>query len=300
MNFLVFLSLMSATVASGACLPVSGDRILGRDLALVDPKFSSLPPALPLGYAPVPGTTRVFAALELQRIARANGIPFTDNIEVCFEVAMHVPTDAEFVEAIRHSLPPAASLQLVDMGRSAIPTGKLEFPLAGLEPPAVENNGAQLWRGFVQYTDTRRLPIWARVTVKVAYAAVIPRKDLAADIPIEAAALLVETKTGPLKREATATRIEDVAGHIVRRSVMKGAEIPIALLEEPPAVRRGDLVRIEVQSGSAVLRFDAIAESTVRAGELADFRNPVSGKTFRARAEAGSKALVVVGRGLAL
>ena len=299
MKSLVFLSLMSAAIASGACLPVSGDRILGRDLALADTKFSSLPPTLPLGYAPVPGATRVFAALELQRIAHANGIALSEASEVCFEVPMHVPSDTEFLESIRRSLPPASSVQLVDMGRAAIPLGKIDFPLSGLEPPTLED-GAQLWRGFVQYTDTHRLPIWARVTVKVTYAAVVPRKNLAAGTPIEAAALAVETRTGPLRREITASRIEDVAGHVVRRSVMRGAEIPVALLDEAPAVRRGDLVRIEVQSGSAVLRFDAVAETTVHAGEFADFRNPVSGKTFRARAEAGSKAVVVIGRGSSL
>jgi hypothetical protein len=76
-----------------------------------------------------------------------------------------------------------------------------------------------------------------------------------------------------------------------------GTEIPVSLIDEPPAIRRGDLVRVEVRSGLAVLHFDAVAEATVRAGEYAGFRNPITGKTFRALAETGSKALIVVGKG---
>jgi flagella basal body P-ring formation protein FlgA len=292
------------TLAAAGCLPVTGDCILGRDLALADTRLSALPGTAPFGYAPVPGTRRVFTAAELERIARANGVaPGPDAAvfaEVCFEVPLHVPADAEFIESMRRVLPGEASVRLVDAGRSAIPVGRIEFPLSGLEPPAAGGDAAQLWRGFVQFTDSRRIAVWARVAVVVTYPAVVTRKDLAPETPIEATSLQIETRSGPLKREATASRIEDVAGRVVRRPLRSGVEIPVSLLDEPPAIRRGDLVRVEVRSGLAVLRFDAIAETTVRAGEMAELRNPISGKTFRARAEPGSKAVVVIGKSPAL
>lgn len=296
MRLVPILSLLLPGMVAATCLPVNGDRILGRDLAMADPQFSRLPATLQLASAPVAGMTRVFALAELRQIARANGIGFSDGSEICFEVPMRVPSDADFIESMRQSLPKAATLQLVDRGRAAIPAGRIEFPLSSLEPPAAGVDGAQLWRGFVQYTDTRRIAVWARVTVTMSYAAVVPRKNLPADTSIDIASLQLETKTGPLRREPVASRIEDVAGRVVRRPVSAGAEIPISLLDEPPAVRRGESVKVEVQSGSALLRFDAIAETTAHAGEFADFRNPVSGKTFRARAEAGSRAVVIVGQ----
>jgi flagella basal body P-ring formation protein FlgA len=302
MKFFVLLSL-TMNMASASCLPVAGDRILGRDLALADTRFSSLPATMQLGYAPLPGMTRIFTGVELQRIARAGGIPVATNAmdfaEVCFEIPVHIPADAEFVASMQRSLPPDATIHLMDMARAAIPAGKIEFALSGLEPPA-GNDDAQLWRGFVQYTDTRRMPVWACVAIRVTYKTVVPGKDLAPDTPIEAGALQIETRTGALKREPTATRIEEVSGRIVRHPVKAGLEIPLSWLDEPPAIRRGDLVRVEVRSGRAILRFDAIAQTTVRAGEIADLRNTATGKTFRARAEIGSKAVVVVGKDPAL
>ncbi len=293
----LLLTLVFVVTASAACLPVTGDRILGSDLARADQRFAALPATLQIGYTPVPGMNRTFAALELRQIARSNGIAWNDpgNTEVCFELPMHAPTETEFTDSMRRSLPPAAELHIVEIGHAAIPAGKIEFPLTNLEPPNTEN--AQLWRGFVQYTETRRLPVWARVIVTATRAAVIPTKDLAPEVPIEAASLRLETISGPLARESSATRIEDVAGRVVRRSVKAGSEIPISALEDAPVVRRGDIVRVEVHSGSAILHFDAVAESNARAGEFADLRNPESGRIFRARAEAGSKAVVIVAGG---
>ena len=305
MRFLLLLMVTLPSLVRASCLPVAGDHILGRDLASSDTRFSGLPALLPLAYTPVPGTTRVFTAAELQRIAHDNGIalgfaPGTNAAqftEVCFEVPLRVPADADFIDPIRQSLPHEASVRLLDMGRAAIPAGRIEFPMSGLEPPAVGNDGAQLWRGFVQFTDTRRMPVWARVVIAVTYTAVVTRKALAADTPIETTTLEIATRSGPLKHEVTASRIEEVTGRVVLRPIRAGAEIPVSLLGEPPAIRRGDLVRVEVRSGQAVLHFDAIAQTTVRTGEIAELRNPVNGKTFRARAEAGSKAVVVVGKG---
>jgi flagella basal body P-ring formation protein FlgA len=296
----LLLTIAFAVSASAACLPVTGDRILASDLARADQRFSTLPATLQIGYTPVPGMNRTFAALELKQIARTNGIAWNDAnpAEVCFELPMHAPTESEFTDSMHRSLPPAAELNIVEIGHAAIPAGKIEFPLTGLEPTNTEN--AQLWRGFVQYTESRRLPVWARVKVTVTRAAVIPIKDLAPEVPIEAAALRLETISGPLARESSASRIEDVAGRIVRRAVKAGSEIPISVLEDAPVVRRGDLVRVEVRSGSTILHFDAVAESNARAGEFADLRNPESGRIFRARAEAGSKAVVILGGSPAL
>jgi flagella basal body P-ring formation protein FlgA len=297
---LLLLFLTIPALVPALCLPVTGDRILGADLALADAKFQSLPATVQLGYAPAPGSSRVFTAAELAGIARANKIRATGFADLCFEIPVHAPTDSEFTEAMRTQLPADSKLRLVDRARMPIPAGKLQFPLTGLEPAAVGNDGTQLWRGFVQYTDTRRVAVWARVAVSATYTTVVTRNAIAADSPIATAYLEVVTKTGPLRREVTASRIDQVIGRVIHRPLPAGAEIPLSLVDEPPAVRRGDLVRVEVRSGLAVLHFDAVSESTVRAGEYGEFRNPTTGKTFKARAEASSRAVVIVGKGPAL
>jgi flagella basal body P-ring formation protein FlgA len=301
MKSLLILPALLAAGASGACLPVQGDQILGRDLALADRQFSALPATLQIGYAPAPGSVRVFAAAELQRIARTNAIALTGPGEVCFEIPVHTPAEEEFAGAMRQSLPKDAALRIVEIGRVAIPAGRIDFPLSGLEPLAAGNAGYQLWRGAVQYTGTRRVAIWARVEIGVTYKTLIARRDLSADTPLDPSALRVETKTGPLRRAPAASSVEDVAGHVLRRAVKTGEEIPLSLLREAPAVRRGDSVKVEVQSGMAVLRFDAIALAAAGAGEVTELRNPLSGKVFRARITGGSgaggaTAVIVVGK----
>jgi hypothetical protein len=73
MRFFLLLFLTLPAAVSARCLPVTGDRILGADLASANAKFAALPVSLQLGYAPAPGARRVFTSIELQRIARAGG-----------------------------------------------------------------------------------------------------------------------------------------------------------------------------------------------------------------------------------
>jgi flagella basal body P-ring formation protein FlgA len=284
-------------VALAGCLPVTGNRILGRDLAGADPHFSELPATLAVGFIPAPGTKRVYATLELQRLARANGIPVAAFDDICFELPMLRLTGEDATSAMRQSLPPEAVLKIVELAKFDVPAGLLEFPIEGLEPPAPASHGVQLWRGHVTYAETRHASVWARVEVTVQYQAVVAGKDLPQDKPIGAGSLRMESRTGPLDREKAATRIEDVLGRIPRRALKAGSLIPLAILADAPAVRKGDPVTVEVQSGLAHLRFKAIAETPALDGDMVELRNPFNGKTFKARLDPGAKALIVISSG---
>jgi hypothetical protein len=214
----ILLLAIFATAASAACLPVAGDRIYASDLARADRRFAALPGSLPLAFTP-----HVFHVAELQRIARANSLSLNSLSEVCFEMQLHAPVESEFLDAMRHSLPAAAVITMVEMFPSSIPAGAIVFPAS--------SRGPQLWRGYVQYTPTRRFPIWARADVTI-----------------------------------------------------------------PLAVHRGDTVPVEVHSGPAVIRFDAIAENDVPLGGIADLRNPATDRTFQAHLD-GSKAILILGNG---
>ena len=288
---------LSAGLATAGCLPASGNRILARDLAMADTRFARLPATLTIGFAPAPGTQRIFNLSELQRLARNNGIAPEGLAEVCFELAMHPLKTEDAVSAMRRALPAETVLKVIEMPVLEVPVGQIEFPILGLEPPLESNHGVQFWRGDVLYAESRRVSIWARVEVTAEYKAVVATKDLLPDTPLDAGSLRIETRTGPLVREKSASRIEDVQGRVAKRAVKAGAPIPVAILEEAPAVRRGDSVSVEVQSGLAHLHFEAIAEKTARDGEMVELRNPLNGKTFRARLTADGRAVIVINAG---
>jgi flagella basal body P-ring formation protein FlgA len=293
----LMFAVFGAGGAVAECLPATGNRIVGRDLALADKRFAALPATLTVGFAPTPGARRVFDVPELQKLARGNAIPAEGLTGICFELAIHSLNAEDAVIAMRQALPSDVTLKIVELPVLKVPTGKVEFPLPGLEPPLESNHGVQLWRGDVIYAETRHISIWARVEVMAQYQAVVATKDLPAGAVIDAGSLRVETGTGPLEREKSASRVEDVRGRIVKHAVKAGAPIPLAILAEPPDVHRGDAVSVEVRSGPAHLQFEAIAETSARDGELVELRNPLNGKVFKARLNPDGRAVIVINTG---
>jgi flagellar basal body P-ring formation protein FlgA len=288
------------SLAFAGCFPVTGPRILARDLALADARFSALPSMLAVGFAPDPGSRRIYTAAELERVARNNGVRLENLADICFERPMLHIREEDAEAAIRRSLPADAELKIVELAKSDVPAGQLEFPLDGLEPPSPAAPGTQLWRGYVIYAETRRAAFWARVSINVRYTAVIANKDLPVNSVVDAAQVRIESRTGPLVHEKAASRIEEVSGRLLKRAIGAGAPIPLASLTELPAVRRGDSVQVDVESGGAHLRLTAVAESAANEGDMIELRNPLSGKTFHARLDRGPRVLLVVTPGQSL
>jgi flagella basal body P-ring formation protein FlgA len=293
MKTLWLLCLVFSPGAFGACLPIGGDRILGGDLARADAHFSALAATQVIGFAPAPGMKRIFAAAELGRIARANGITLENPVEVCFEIPMRRISPEEAAAAMRRNLPAGAELVIVELSKPEMPVGELDFPLAGLDPAAAADHGIQLWRGSVKYAATKKLQVWARVNVSQHFNAVVAARDLVENVPIDAGALRLEMWTGPIQHSQVALRMEEVLGRAPRRTVKAGSPIPLDLLDNAGVVRRGDAVRVEVRSGPARLIFEAVAEKQANNGETIELRNPSNGRIFRARLE-GSKAVIVI------
>ena len=291
------LVLVLAGCAGADCLTITHNRILGSDLAAADSQFAGLPASLIVGFAPAPGAKRIFGTAELGRIARANGISLKAPAEICFELPLQRVSEEEALAAMRRSLPENATLRIVELPNTELPTGTVEFPIDGLEPAIPTTPGIQLWRGWVKYAETRKAAIWARVSATARYIAVIPSKDLPANAVIDAAALRIETRTGPLQREKVAARVEEVSGRMPKVALKAGSAIPLDSLASAPAVRRGDSVRVEVESGTAHLHFQAVAENTANEGEMVGLRNPLNGKIFRAKLAPGARAIVIVPAG---
>ncbi len=76
---------------AGACVSISGDRILAKDLAAANRYFAPLDSAIEIGFAPRPGASRLMRFAELQALARRHTVgdlPLPDaasgNGDVCF------------------------------------------------------------------------------------------------------------------------------------------------------------------------------------------------------------------------
>jgi flagella basal body P-ring formation protein FlgA len=291
----VFRSLVLFTVcsaiASASCLPLAGDRIFGRDLARAIPAFSALPAGTIIGYAPAPGARRIFTVAELSRIARADHVVLDSPAEVCFEIPMRVLDADETAAAMRRVLPADAELSLVELPKTSIPSGRLEFALAGLEP---ESGGSRVWRGFVRYGATLRMPVWARVTVQRRILAVVAVSDVPANTALDSTNLRLQSVAAPLDSSRIAERVQDVQGRMAKKRVRAGEPILLGTLSVPVVVHRGDAIRVEVRSGAARLLFDAVAQNAAGDGEMVELKNPENGRLFRARVAEGGRAVIVV------
>ena len=301
MKAIIALALFTQAAHCAQCLPLTTDRIFARDLAAADPSFAGMQADQVIGFAPAPGVKRIINVPELWRIARANGIVPSTSEEVCFEIPMRSIAKEDLVSAMRRSLPPDSEVTVIDFSPTAFPAGAVEFPLTGLEPALPNAKGLRIWRGSIKYGDTLRAPISARVDVRRRISAVVTVAAIPRNSGVDAAHLRVETVSVPLDRvRGLARNIEEVAGGVAKSDLAAGSPVPMSAVEKPMSVHRGDPVVVEVLSGRARIRIDAVAEISARAGEMLDLRNPSSGKVFRARLEDGGRAVVVVRAGQGL
>jgi len=288
--------MIAPLVLMAACLPLDSghDRVSVGDLAAAVPGLASLPGDTALGYAPAPGTRRVFSAAELARLAARHNISLDAVHDVCVEYPLEEVKAERLLPAMRQALAiPEARLEVVEHSRYPTPRGEIEFPRAALvAPPLSQPQAAVLWRGYVRYAGNRRFAVWARVRIVVRAERVIAAQPLPAGRAIDASVLRVETYEGfPLRQKAAAT-LAQVAGRAPRRSIPAGAPIIPELLDDPHEVSRGDTVAVEVSAGAARVEMQAHAESNGRRGQTIAVRNPSSGKRFAARVTGPGKVVV--------
>lgn len=284
----LLLSLLLPFCCDGACLPIHSDRILGRDLAANVPGLEELPPEAFVGYAALPGMIRILRVDELARIGKRHGLQTKPVKDLCFEVPLHTLDTHSALQAMRNTLPPGASIEVIEMSRYKVPQGTMTFPRTGLAVSAsTPANRIVLWRGKVQYAPNRSMPVWARVRISRVARFLVALRDLKPGETLQQAD--VEMREGS-RAIFLSDGVESVDGYRIRRSLRAGEEILAKDLAPIPAIERGDEVRVRVESSGAVLETPAKAVSNARAGEAVSLRNPQSGRMFRATAE---------GRGLA-
>ena len=278
--------MMLLALLAAACLAVSGPKITAGDLAKAVPAFTPSDPAGAIGYTPAPGVQRTMHPEELRlvltRLDYHGAMPKDD---ICFARPAAPPAADAVLQSMHRTLGAAAHIELVEISKFPAPAGEIVFSRETLGAPPVA-----VWPGYVLYDGDKKFPVWARVKVSVAITRLIALEDLRAGIPIRAGQVSVEKIDGFPERRVTPPSLSQVEGWVPRRFISANTPVWTDAVEPPNDVTKGDRVVIVVSSGLARLSFDAEAETSGRRGDFASFKNPESGKLFRARIEGPDRA----------
>jgi flagella basal body P-ring formation protein FlgA len=295
------LGFLLAVIAPMACHAVNSDFIHGQDLVKAVPGFAALPADARISASPLAGQQRVFRVAELKKIAQTYRIAAEPGSDVCFAWETAVSDQKDIEAAMRKSLTGReARIEIVESSSLAVPKGDMVFPLSGLTLSATQ--ATTLWRGYVQYGETRRFPIWARVKVTVKETHLIAVKDLNPGETLEANLFKTETYEGPLLRDEFVADPKQAEGMRLKVAVRAGSALMPRMLDAPLDIAKGELVNAIVENGAARLEVQAEAQENGRTGQVITVKNTRSGRTFHARVAGKGTVLVVPGGqyGLAL
>jgi flagella basal body P-ring formation protein FlgA len=290
---LILGALWVATQVAKPCVTVDSERISMGDLARALPAFSSVPASEEIGYSPIPGVRRYFYFPELHRLALQYNVDLPAGAQACIERLMETLHPEPVIEAMRKALDdPAAHIEILELSKFPVPHGDLEFDRSTLP---VGTDAPVVWRGVVRYAGGRKFGVWASVKLRVQGMRVVAAENLAAGKPIQAGQVkLAPAEVYPMPRTAALT-LEGVIGNSVRIPVAAGGIIAPGMLDAPKEVERGDVVQVEVQSGAALLKLEATADSAGRHGEPIRVHTLVNGRSFSARVAGKDRVVVATG-----
>jgi flagella basal body P-ring formation protein FlgA len=285
---------VAATVLCADCLPVDGDRILARDVAVRIPEFAKLAGDEVIGLAPLPTVRRVMSGGELARVGRKFGIEIASPADVCFELPTEVLTSSKVLDHIRAAVAmEGVEIAVIEFSRYPVPLGVLSFPRSGLNVhPLLTDKSVVFWRGKVTYAGTKSFSVWARVRMG------IQRERLVASETIRSGAVITERQVRMEQvrlfpfLEQSGVSVGEVVGQVARRTIAAGQPVMTASLGPPTQVTRGTEVSVMVKSAGAQLSLPALAESSGAVGETVSLKNPVNGRTFRGVVEGKNRVLV--------
>lgn len=279
---------MIAALTTASCIAVLGANITAGDLAKAVPAFTPRDASAVVGYAPEPGVMRTFYGAELrQALARfgyETSVPFPD---VCFSRQVRELKQDELLAAMRRTLGSTAKIEIVEVSQVKAPLGEITFPLEELGSPPVA-----LWHGYVLYDGNKKFPIWARVTASVQSVRAVALTELRPGTPIDPSEVAFASVEEFPARRTTPQNAAQIAGCTPRRFIAANTPVWNDSIDPPNDVSRGERAAVTVSSGGAHLTVDAEAQSSGRRGDLIAFKNPESGRLFRARISGHGTAVI--------
>jgi flagella basal body P-ring formation protein FlgA len=280
--------LASFAIAGCLALPAGAERVTAADLAPAFAGLESVPPATVLSFAPEPGLERVFRIPELLRIAAQFHLAAAPEDEICVARTVAPLEPAMLLAAMRKEMP-GAKIAIVEFSRQAAPQGEIVFRRSGLRSNSL---AGAIWFGAVRYAPGRDFTIWAKVTMTAQVSHLVAKRDIAPGQRIEPEDAGIETREEFPSPQALAAPTGEVTGKCSRVAIHAGAVIRPESLERFKDVHQGDIVEVEVQDGSAHLKFEARAEAPGAVGDAIPVRNPASGKRFIAKVQGIGRVFV--------
>ncbi|HWF47520.1 MAG TPA: flagella basal body P-ring formation protein FlgA [Bryobacteraceae bacterium] len=280
------------------CIVVDGESILAKNVASVYPEFLALEGGMTLSYAPAPGDRRSVSAIEIAGWAQSHGLVMHAKEGACFERAGAVLTAKDYREAIREQLKATTigiEIDVLDFYSHVLPPGRLELPVSGAAlPPRDHPETVFLWRGQLISSGGASYPVWARVRVVAKRDVVRAVRNLPAGTILKSEQLASALEQDNPFRPDDSEPLSFYVGKSLTRSVTRGSRLDSGLVQQAPAVQRGDKVRVAVVSGPAHLELDALADATGNVGDSILFRNPSGSKRFRALITGARRAELIL------
>ncbi len=292
---MAFPLLMALSALPPGCHTISSDVIFARDVAAVIPGFTRVAGDFRLGAVADSGAPRILEGVELQRIARNQGVELQDLPDVCFALRVFVPQPDDIRAALRKTLRDipgidAAKIEISTSSQHPVPVGELVFPRSGMQLPS----GIQqevMWRGFVRNAGGDS-PVWAKVRVVANVTRIVAISNIPSGKPIQNNQVRLESCEDSLLDETMARDLDEVIGYLPK-SVLR-SELPIrkTQLAPPPDVEKGELVDVQVFAGAAHLVVKAKAQSDGFKGSSILMHNLSSGKDFPAMVVGKNRVMV--------
>jgi len=282
MRLAILLFLATSTSARAACVIVDRSSVTAGDLASVVPEFRLIRADRRLLWAPVPGLTRLLSGPEVQQLAAKESLTIPAGTTVCLQRRTVLFSEEQVVAALRERLPAGAELRLVDYCRLPVMPGRLRFA----SRPLMRNAGGRPelhWKGVVIDDDQRTAPFWAVVQVLISRPVVRAVRLIPVNAIVAGDDLEETVERSSLIDSAPQLRLADLVGKEARRRIDAKQVIQLAWLREPLLIRKGQAVRVMVESGQTRLGLDARALNGGNRGETLLVKSEESGRMFRAQ-----------------
>ena len=203
-------------------------------------------------------------------------------------------SEDQVAAALRERIPVDSELRVLDYCRLPLMSGRLRFDTKPTAGPASENNQV-LWKGTVVGDDQRTVPFWATVQVRINRQVIRATRPIPANSILSSEDLTQDAEQSSTIETSQMLRISDLVGKETVRSIDPKQAIRLSWLRVPPLVRKGQTVRVVVESGKTVLALDARALNGGNQGDTVLIKNDENGRTFRAEITGPGKASVRAG-----
>jgi flagellar basal body P-ring formation protein FlgA len=304
--FLIIAALLITVVSAPAALEVTfkpavevtGDSITIGDIAVLsgDSELAAGLAGQIVDPAPQPGQSQALDARSIiNRLVRQN----STLLDVLWQGAATIMVSRAFVTIDTNAILTAIDDYLKE-NRSRLPQAEIRFvpdspplpinlPTGVISWQVVPSNPSIIGSSRISliYSVDNRVRKNFSITGRVEAVApvVVATKTLKYDDIISGDAVSVEPRDlGQISNPTALTEL--VVGSIVKRTIPSGSAIDTSAIEQPPVVRKGELVKIYITHKRMVLTATGIAKADGRKDEMIRVQNSASNKLIYCRVDA--------------